>query len=190
MVRTNGWTAGAVAIAMALGGCGEDVGLTADAGQDPIDAGQDGSHEGIDDDAGEAEADAGTPRVDAGPTTGTVRWITEVEPREVDRDIALEYGFQYELTVEGDPFALTLTIERCIQIAGMEAFCDTGELSNLPGTSFVRFGVDPSMYAIGENHYTFHLTLARGAETLDEATLDVQLDVTACESCVGSGTTP
>lgn len=177
---------------MALGGCDDDVRADGDAGTEPVDASQLAA-----DDAGGTEADAGTPRADAGPPapdagpgTGSVRWVTVVEPREVDRDIALDYAFQYELTIDGDPFAFTLSVERCVQIAGTEAVCDTGELSNLPGSGYIRFGVDPSMYAIGENHYTFRLMLDRGTERIEEATLDVELDVTACESCVGSDAEP
>ena len=91
-----------------------------------------------------------------------------------------------ELAIEGDPFVYSLTVDRCIEIAGMPESCDTQALSNLPGTGGVRFGYDPSMYAVGENHYRFRLELRRGAEIVDEALLDLQVTVTSCMECVGS----
>jgi hypothetical protein len=147
----------------------EDAGESADAAV-PVDA--------------PAEPDAFVP-ADAGGPAASVVWTTEVEPRTVDSDIALDFFLQYELSIDGDPFVYGLTLEICIEIAGHAEECHTQPRSNLPGASGVRWGVDPSMYAIGENHYRFRLLLDRDGETVDEDLLDMRIDVTDCTDCVG-----
>lgn len=173
-------------VASGLAGCGEAEDLPA--------GGDAGGHE-VPEDAGNVADSSLTPDafvapdapppVDASASAASVMWTTEVEPRTIDSDIALDFFLQYELAIEGDPFVYGLTLEMCVEIAGHAEECTTHARENLPGASGVRWGVDPSMYAIGENHYRFRLRLDREGVPVDEDLLDMQIDVTDCTDCVG-----
>jgi hypothetical protein len=183
-----------VLLALALG-CGNDPSPGPDAGPPPVDAATADAPIAVDsgrseDDGGALLPDSGAP-LDAAPDgaaaeTASVAWITEVEPITLDSDTGLDWLFQYEVMIEGDPFVYSLTVERCIEIAGHEEACETQTLDALDGTSGIRFGIDPSMYAVGETHYRFHLRLERGGEPVDDALLDVEVNVTRCTECVDS----
>lgn len=180
--------AGLAAILVALIGCGGESPATNDSGTPPVDSGST-EDSGVPEDAG-IDASAPDAGLDGGPGAASVAWITVPEPVTADHDIALDYAYQYELAIEGDPLVYSLTLERCSQMAGMAETCENESRSNLPGTSLVRWGVDPSQYAVGENHYRFHLILERGAELVDEDTAELVLTATACETCVGSPGAP
>lgn len=185
---------------LSLAGCGgDDVAPMPDAGRgvdagSPLDsgvqtdagAGEDaGAEDAGAEDAGSGPEDASTPP-DAGPSA-SVQWLIEPEPLTIDSDIALDYFYQYELAIDGDPFVYSLSLERCSQMAGEPEDCFTEARSNTPGTSGVRWGIDPSQYAVGENRYRFHLTLVRGDTLVDEDTVELVVNVTACGEC-GPGT--
>lgn len=182
-----------LALTSVFAGCGDgdatpDGGPvpTPDAGEQPTDSGAGTPVDAF------VPTDAYVPidaPADAGAVgSASVAWLTEVEPRTIDGDIGLDFYLQYELMIDGDPFVYGLTIETCVAIAGREESCYSQSLSNLPGMSGIRWGFDPSMYAVGENHYRFRLTLDRAGDVVDEALLDMQVDVTSCNMCVG--TTP
>jgi hypothetical protein len=180
-MRTIGWM---LVATVALAGCDSSVA--------PSDGG-----------ASDAGGDAGEPTVDAGPLDGgsietdagptsdggagaTVRWVTETEPLTIDGDIGLDFGFEYEVTVD-DPFAYQLGMERCMQLAGMAETCSSDSLGMAAsGSRFLRTGIDPSQYAVGENRYTFRVFLSDDAGTVAEDTLELDVTVTACSMCVGS----
>ncbi|UJR81555.1 hypothetical protein [Sandaracinus amylolyticus] len=178
-----------VSVLLALSGCGGDEGANADtdagggvdAGSGDVDSGP--TEE--DTDSGADEPDAGPPPVDAGPAAD-VEWLIEPEALEIDRDIGLDYAYRYSYTVDGDPFVYTLDLERCVNIAGEDPSCWTDSLSNVPGEGGVRWGIDPSQYAIGENSYSFRLVVRRGDEIVDEDFIQLDVTVTDCTSCVGT----
>lgn len=148
-----------------------------------------GSDAGTEPDAG---ADASV--VDAGASDGgagaSVHWVTVTEPRTIDGDVGLDYAFQYDVTLD-DPFAYQLSIETCIQLAGMAEDCRTDDLGMaFAGTRYLRTGIDPSMYAVGENHYRWRVILMHNATVVDDDVLEQVLTVTSCETCVGSSGAP
>lgn len=168
-----------LSLTLVLAGCGDG------------DAMPDGGNQ-LEDSGAETPIDAFVPTdapiaQDAGPVgSASVAWITEVEPRTIEGDIGVDFFLQYELMVEGDPLVYGLMLEICVEIAGMKENCYSQARDNLPGMSGVRWGFDPSMYAVGENHYRFRLLLDRAGEPVDEAVLDMQVDVTSCNMCVGA----
>lgn len=185
------WLAAVITLSLALVACGsegsgdpgEDAAVP-DGGSDPPDSGPNDAGSGPD--AGAVGADAGRARDAGGGSAASVRWITEPEPSTIDGDIGLDYFYQYELAIEGDPFVYGLTLERCTEIAGHAETCTTEPRENLPGTSGFRWGTDPSTYAVGENHYRFRLILDREGTTVDEDEIELVLTVTSCTECVDS----
>lgn len=194
------------ALSLAIAGCGggdeaspgtDAGGQTPDAsaGEDAGTAGEDAGTAGEDAGAGAGDAgagDAGTAGEDAGATpdagpSASVSWITEVEPRELDGDIALDFFYQYELVVPDGDLSYSLSLEQCWQMAGEAEDCFTDSRSNLPGTSGIRWGIDPSQYAVGVNRYRFHLELTQGGTLVDEDTVELVVTVTSCGEC-GPGT--
>ncbi len=147
-------------------------------------------------DAGEGLPDGGATDGGADGSVGdggpgaSVRWITETEVQTIDGDRALDFAFQYEVVLDSAT-GYSLAIETCTQIAGMDESCFTDLLGTaFAGTRYLRTGVDPSMYAVGENHYRWRLILSLGATVVDEDVLDLQVDVTSCETCIGSSGAP
>lgn len=168
------------------GDAGRDGGAPAEDAGPEVDAGMDAGSEADagETDAGQADAgpsDAGPPG-DAG--MASVQWLTVVEPTTIDGDIALDYFYQYELLIDGDWLPYTLSLERCIAIAGYPETCSTEPLSNMPGQSGIRWGIDPSMYAKGENFYRFRLILERDGAIVSEDLLELHVTVTRCMMCL------
>lgn len=165
--------------------CSTPPGMSADAAS--------GSDAASASDAFVAEDDAAQ-RADAGSDAGemadagmaSVMWTTEVEPVTIDSDIALDYFYQYEVSLVGDVFSYDLDLERCIQIAGMAETCETTARDPLAFSSAIRWGIDPSMYAIGENHYRFTLTLRQGTTVVATDTIELVATVSSCTDCIGS----
>jgi hypothetical protein len=141
-------------------------------------------------DASDAAAADASRSPDAGDVSdagmASVTWTTEVEPVTIDSDVGLDYFYQYEVALVGDVFSYSLDLERCIQIAGMPETCETLDRNPLEFTSGIRWGIDPSMYAVGENHYRFTLTLRQGTNVVATDTLELVATVTSCTECVGS----
>lgn len=134
-------------------------------------------------DAPTDDAPSDAPATDAAGEA-SVHWTTVTEPVTVDRDIALDYFYQYEVQLVGDLFAYDLDLERCVTIAGRAESCETSARDPLAFSSGIRWGVDPSMYAVGENRYRFTLSLSRDGTVIDTDTIELVLNVTACTDCV------
>ena len=163
-----------------LAGCGDapEAEPRTDAGHEEADAG----HEEAD--AGGLDAATAPGDTDAGAAVEpSVAWITEVEPLELDDDRALDFAYQYELVLPDGDLSYSLSLERCSQMAGEEEACEDQSRSNLPGPGYVRWGIDPSQYAVGENRYRFHLELTRGGTLIDEDTVELVVTVTSCGEC-------
>jgi hypothetical protein len=162
---------------------------------DPSDPADSGVDAGMPDPA-DAGADAGPrdagPELDAGAAdaaVASVNWITETEPQTIDGDIGLDFAFQYDVVVD-DPFAYTLSIETCIQMAGMAEDCWTDPLGMAgTGTRYLRTGIDPTTYAVGENRYRWRVILESDV-VVDDDVLELVLTVTSCETCVGGPGSP
>lgn len=88
---------------------------------------------------------------------------------------SLLWGFGYDVALGGeDPSLSTLDFELCEIPAGQQPSCSTSGLQVKEGTSFIKYGIDPSQYNIGVNTYTLTLTLKTpSAEATDKLTLIV-----------------
>jgi hypothetical protein len=183
MKRTR-WIARAAARALvgaalvAAVGCGDDDGGGDDDDDDAVDAG--GGADAPPGDTDAAASDAASP--DGGAAAAVV-WVTETEPVMIDSDIALEYAFEYAVVVPGEGAGYTLDVEFCADPADADPACTASPLEVMSGSSFLRFGIDPTQYAIGTNTYTFELTLSLDGEPVSSDTLTLTAEVTDCETC-------
>lgn len=164
-----------LACLLSLGGCGDGDTPLASAG----DAG-----ETADSGASDAGSDAG-PAASGDAGAARVEWQIEPEPLEIDTDIGLDFYYRYEVEIPGNVLVYTLDVERCSTVAGREETCFTEQVIP-PESGGVRWGIDPSQYAIGENRYSFRLELSRGAEVIAEDEIELVVTVTDCQTCVGT----
>lgn len=55
----------------------------------------------------------------------------------------------------------------------------------LAGTRFLRTGIGPGIYAVGENLYRWRAILTRDGAVVDDDVLELVVTVTSCETCIG-----
>jgi len=105
----------------------------------------------------------------------SVTWLADDLDLPLRDGTAVDFAFQYDTHLvngadpEGDA---TLTIETCENHR-----CATQSLPAVEGTSFLRYGLDPTQYHRGQNIFTLTLTLTdNGLSSSD--TLTIQARVT------------
>lgn len=169
-------------------GCGGDDDDTAPDASADAPVGQDASSDAATDAATSDASTEDAATADAA-VEGTIEWLTEdqTEPVQVDSDIALDYGFQYSVAIPEGATGYTRLISRCAHIAGFSEECDESDLAPAEsGTFFVRWGIDPSMYAIGDNQFRFIATLKYNSVSIASDELVLNYHVTDCMECIGA----
>ena len=154
-----------------------------------VDAGSQSAEDSGPPDAGAEDEPDAYVATDAGPEAD-VEWVVEPEPLTIDTDIGIRLGYEYRLAIAGDPFVYSVELHRCMNIATREPNCWMETPSNVPGSYFVGWGIDPTGYGIGENSYSFRIVVKRGETIVDEDTVQLDVTVTACQTCIGSGNEP
>ncbi|MDW8248074.1 MAG: hypothetical protein RMJ98_02065 [Myxococcales bacterium] len=162
---------GGVVAAGAAGSVGGPEGAGGGAGSGGSDAGASGS------DPGQGGSDGGTGGTDAGGGGSTeagaggsggvhdgpsVAWKDKpTEPYFIKWQIALDWVFFYEIQLQGKPEEdFQLEVERCQKPAGQPESCSLGgKQPAKEGSGAIKYGVDPSQYAVGENTYRLVLRL-------------------------------
>lgn len=123
-----------------------------------------------------------------GAPEARVAWVTKGDPKiDIHSAISLLWAFEYVVRVPpataGD---YTLEHERCSQPAGGTESCQTFDLP-LPdpipegecGVDFApKFGIDPSQYLPGTNHYSFAIRLVRGCQIVSQDAFDITVQYT------------
>jgi hypothetical protein len=92
----------------------------------------------------------------------TVRWQDKpTEPYMIKGDIALDWGFFYEVKLKGKPEGdFQIELERCQKPANMPETCNNGGKQQAKeGMGAIKYGVDPSQYNVGENTYRMTMRL-------------------------------
>ncbi len=76
-------------------------------------------------------------------------------------NIALDWGFFYSVKLQGKPEQdFQIELVRCQKIAGQQESCSNGGKQQAKeGSGAIKYGVDPSQYAVGENNYRMILRL-------------------------------
>jgi len=109
----------------------------------------------------------------------SVTWLAEDLELPLREGTAVDFAFPYDVRLLGgaDPEEdATLTLKVCANHR-----CSTQSLAVLDGTSFQRFGLDPTQYHPGENLYTLTLTLTDNG-ALSSDTLTIRARVTRARS--------
>ena len=100
----------------------------------------------------------------------SVTWLAEDLDLPLRDGTAVDFAFQYDVHLFGgsDPEEdATLTLRVC-----QNHRCSTSSLAVIEGTSFQRFGLDPTQYHPGHNVFTLTLTLTdNGASSSDTLTI-------------------
>lgn len=112
-----------------------------------------------------------------------VEWldVPRDEVFEFNSEVGVDFAWPYVITFpEEDAAEMELIHTRCFAIAGQDEFCTEGPVEPMPTEGVCtellspRFGLDPTQYAEGENHYTVGFVLRRGcAEVKTEFTFTV-----------------
>jgi hypothetical protein len=119
----------------------------------------------------EIEAQPNPPRIH-------VEWLdVPTEPLVFENEVALDFAFPFVLQLPLEELgSIQLVHWRCIQMATQdeetcdEAPLDLGELDLVTSCSEVRaprYGIDPTSYEEGENHYRFGMRIEHGCAAVD-----------------------
>ena len=100
----------------------------------------------------------------------SVTWLADDLDLPLHDGTAIDFAFQYDVHLVGgdDPEGdATLALELC-----ENRRCTTQSLAVVEGTSFLRYGLDPSQYHRGKNLFTLTLTLTdNGITSSDTLTI-------------------
>jgi hypothetical protein len=94
------------------------------------------------------------------------------EPYLIKGQIALDWGFFYEIQLKGKPEEdFQFEVERCRKPAGQPESCNLGgKQAAKEGSGAIKYGIDPDQYGVGENTYRLVLRLHEkgGLVSMDE----------------------
>ena len=113
-----------------------------------------------------------------------IAWVVKGDPKiDITSQISLLWGFQYVTRVPpADAAEYTIEHIRCTQAAGAAESCVTFDMplpveecavANAP-----KYGIDPSQYMPGTNHYWFAIRLVRGCQIVSQDAFTIVVQYT------------
>ena len=178
--------AGQTAGSSGQGSAGTAAGSVGSAGEGGASAGAAGSEPGLPGGSGQAGSAGSAGSAGTGGQAGaaqgaSVAWQDKpTEPVTIKGDIALDWGFFFEVAFKDQPAGeWQLDLERCQHLAGESESCFSGgKQAAQEGKGAIKFGVDPGNYNQGENRYRMTLRLYQKDELVSADTLELVVIVT------------